>query len=237
MTTFWDPIIEHIDRKFSCWQYSYISKGGRLTLIQVVLNSLPTYYLSLFKAPVAISKLIEKKMRKFLCLEMSLSLSKMLGMKIWMIGIHLLEDCFWTENKKYGTFNRLVGRFPQTQRSVRLLIWTLASFSMRSLKDYIAVVVDHTLPMDIGPIWSTFIPKNVNFSCGLFFTRVLTLRISASLDFPPCILAQTSASCARITANPSSLYSSTVVTQNKFELNFIITSTPLALFLEFWTMF
>lgn len=184
MTTFWDPIIEHIDRKFSCWQYSYISKGGRLTLIQVVLNSLPTYYLSLFKAPVAISKLIEKKMRKFLCLEMSLSLSKMLGMKIWMIGIHLLEDCFWTENKKYGTFNRLVGRFPQTQRSVRLLIWTLASFSMRSLKDYIAVVVDHTLPMDIGPIWSTFIPKKCKFFLWSLFHKGVNTADKCQSRFP-----------------------------------------------------
>lgn len=63
---FWDPIIESIDHKLSSWQHSYISKGGRLTLIQAVLSNLPTYYLSLFKALMSVFKIIEKKMRNFL---------------------------------------------------------------------------------------------------------------------------------------------------------------------------
>lgn len=65
-TAFWDPIIECIDRKLSTWQLPYISKLGRLTLIQAVLSSIPTYYLSLFKAPVVICKSIERLMRNFL---------------------------------------------------------------------------------------------------------------------------------------------------------------------------
>lgn len=64
--SFWNPIIECIDRKLHSWQHSYISKGGRLTLIQVVLSNLPTYYLSLFRAPVAVCKSIERKWRNFL---------------------------------------------------------------------------------------------------------------------------------------------------------------------------
>lgn len=62
---FWDPIIEHINRKLSLWQLSYISKGGRLTLIQAALSSIPTYFLSLFKAPVAVCNSIERLMRNF----------------------------------------------------------------------------------------------------------------------------------------------------------------------------
>lgn len=37
-----------------------------MTLIQAVLSNLPTYYLSLFKAPISVYKIIEQKMRKFL---------------------------------------------------------------------------------------------------------------------------------------------------------------------------
>lgn len=62
----WNPIIERIDRKLHSWHHSYISKGGRLTLIQAVLSNLPTYYLSLFKAPVAVCKSIERKWRNFI---------------------------------------------------------------------------------------------------------------------------------------------------------------------------
>ncbi|MFS8029189.1 putative reverse transcriptase zinc-binding domain-containing protein [Helianthus anomalus] len=40
--------------------------GGRLTLIKSVLASLPVYYLSLYKAPVKVTKQIEKMMRNFL---------------------------------------------------------------------------------------------------------------------------------------------------------------------------
>lgn len=64
--SFWQPIIEKIDKKFDAWKYSYISKGGRLTLLQAVLSNLPTYYLSLFQAPTVVCKTIERLMRDFL---------------------------------------------------------------------------------------------------------------------------------------------------------------------------
>lgn len=83
--SFWDPIIEHIDRKFTSWQFSYISRGGRLTLLQVVLSSLPTYYLSLFKAPVALPNWLRKRRKD--------SFGKALKIRkehIWWDGIWLL---------------------------------------------------------------------------------------------------------------------------------------------------
>ena len=43
----------------------YISKGGRHTLIQATLSSLPTYYLSLFRAPLSIISCINKLTRNF----------------------------------------------------------------------------------------------------------------------------------------------------------------------------
>ena len=46
--------------------FSYLSKGGKLTLIHSTLSSLPTYQLSVFKAPIGICKSIEKSWRNFL---------------------------------------------------------------------------------------------------------------------------------------------------------------------------
>ena len=43
-----------------------MSKGGRLVLIQSVLSSIPTYYLSLFRIPVKVARSLEKLMRDFL---------------------------------------------------------------------------------------------------------------------------------------------------------------------------
>lgn len=46
-TSFWDPILEKIRKKFSSWENSLISKGDRLTLLQATLSNLPIDYLSL----------------------------------------------------------------------------------------------------------------------------------------------------------------------------------------------
>ena len=44
----WNPILERVEKKLSGWKQLYLSKGGRLTLLNSTLSSLPTYYLSLF---------------------------------------------------------------------------------------------------------------------------------------------------------------------------------------------
>ncbi|XP_026429782.1 uncharacterized protein LOC113326232 [Papaver somniferum] len=62
----WDPIIEKFDARLSVWRRISLSKGGKLALLKCILSSLPTYYFSLFKAPVSVIKLLEKKMRNFL---------------------------------------------------------------------------------------------------------------------------------------------------------------------------
>ena len=43
----------------------FLSRGGRLTLIQSILSLIPTYYLSLFKAPCSVIDVIEKLMHDF----------------------------------------------------------------------------------------------------------------------------------------------------------------------------
>lgn len=62
----WRPIVEKFQSKLSSWKAKSLSFGGRLTLIKSVLGSLPTYYLSLFKAPLGVLDTLEKIRRNFL---------------------------------------------------------------------------------------------------------------------------------------------------------------------------
>ncbi|XP_071718269.1 uncharacterized protein [Rutidosis leptorrhynchoides] len=47
----WNPIIEKFKKRLSDWNKGSLSFGGRLTLVKSVLNSLPLYYFSLYRAP------------------------------------------------------------------------------------------------------------------------------------------------------------------------------------------
>ena len=62
---FWDPVVNKVVKRLDGWKKAFLSRGGRLTLIQSVLSSLPIYYLSLFKAPSSVIRSLEKLMRDF----------------------------------------------------------------------------------------------------------------------------------------------------------------------------
>ena len=47
----WDPIINKCERKLAKWKQRHISFGGRVTLIQSVLTSIPIYFFSFFRVP------------------------------------------------------------------------------------------------------------------------------------------------------------------------------------------
>ena len=46
--SFWEPIISKISKRLNGWKIAFLSKGGRLTLIESVLSVIPTYFLSVF---------------------------------------------------------------------------------------------------------------------------------------------------------------------------------------------
>ncbi|KAJ0611749.1 putative RNA-directed DNA polymerase [Helianthus annuus] len=62
----WRTVIELFESRLSLWKASLLSIGGRLTLIKSVLQSLPLYFFSLFRAPVGVIDRLEGIMRKFL---------------------------------------------------------------------------------------------------------------------------------------------------------------------------
>ena len=62
----WEGIEDKFKRRLSAWKRQYISKGGRLTLINSTLSNLPMYLLSLFRMPKSVKGRLEKIQRDFL---------------------------------------------------------------------------------------------------------------------------------------------------------------------------
>ncbi|KAG5592568.1 hypothetical protein H5410_043082 [Solanum commersonii] len=62
----WNVIVEKFERRLASWQQQYLSLGGRLTLINSVLDSIPTYFMSLLLMPAEVKQRLDKIMRDFL---------------------------------------------------------------------------------------------------------------------------------------------------------------------------
>ncbi|KAJ0806197.1 putative RNA-directed DNA polymerase [Helianthus annuus] len=62
----WRPVYDIFEKRLSLWKAALLSIGGRVTLIRSVLESLPTYYMSIYKAPVKVVKDLESIITKFL---------------------------------------------------------------------------------------------------------------------------------------------------------------------------
>ena len=65
-TRVWDRVEEKFRKRLALWKRQYISKGGRITLIQSTLSNMPIYLMSLFCMPKSVIKRLEKIKRDFL---------------------------------------------------------------------------------------------------------------------------------------------------------------------------
>jgi hypothetical protein len=52
----WSTILEIMRKRLSIWNGRHLSIGGRVTLINSVLSSLPLYFFSFYKAPICVIK-------------------------------------------------------------------------------------------------------------------------------------------------------------------------------------
>ena len=62
----WEVLVETLDRRLNMSGHKYISFGGRIVLLNSVLNSIPIFYLSFLKMPVKVWKRIVRIQREFL---------------------------------------------------------------------------------------------------------------------------------------------------------------------------
>ena len=59
-------MIERISQILDRWKKTYLSLGGRITLIYSCLSHIPNYFLSLFKIPATVATKIERLQMDFL---------------------------------------------------------------------------------------------------------------------------------------------------------------------------
>jgi hypothetical protein len=52
----WEPVVKTIEKRLFSWRNQYISLGGRVILINLVLSSIPVFYLSFLKMPSSVKK-------------------------------------------------------------------------------------------------------------------------------------------------------------------------------------
>lgn len=62
----WDSVLDIFRKRLSSWKASVVSLAGRVTLIKSVLESLPMYYFSLYKAPATVIHKMEVIIKRFL---------------------------------------------------------------------------------------------------------------------------------------------------------------------------
>ncbi|CAJ2672826.1 unnamed protein product [Trifolium pratense] len=62
----WQPIVDSLTKRLSSWSGRNLSIGGRITLINSVLSSLPLYFFSFYKAPRCIINKLVRIQRNFL---------------------------------------------------------------------------------------------------------------------------------------------------------------------------
>jgi hypothetical protein len=61
----YQALLDRIDYYLAGWKGALLSKGGRLALVVVVLDSLPTYYMASLLLPILILQKIDKKRKSF----------------------------------------------------------------------------------------------------------------------------------------------------------------------------
>ncbi|GJR67919.1 hypothetical protein Tco_0013984 [Tanacetum coccineum] len=61
----WDEVTSKISSHLSKWKLNTIYIGGRLTLLKMVLISIPLYHMSIFKVPIGVLNKLESIHRKF----------------------------------------------------------------------------------------------------------------------------------------------------------------------------
>ncbi|XP_022032645.1 uncharacterized protein LOC110933746 [Helianthus annuus] len=62
----WRPVYDIFEKRLSLWKASVLNIGGRVMLIRSVLESLPSYFFSLYRAPAKVVEDLEGITRKFL---------------------------------------------------------------------------------------------------------------------------------------------------------------------------
>lgn len=62
----WEGVILKVRRRLASWKMQHLSLGGRLTLVNLILSKIPTYWMPIFRLPCWVIKDIDCIRRDFL---------------------------------------------------------------------------------------------------------------------------------------------------------------------------
>nr|XP_016515236.1 PREDICTED: uncharacterized protein LOC107831958 [Nicotiana tabacum] len=62
----WNEVLERCEKELATWKGNYLSLGGKITLVNNVIDALPTCMMSLFPIPVKVEKKVDALRRKFI---------------------------------------------------------------------------------------------------------------------------------------------------------------------------
>ncbi|KAK2387063.1 hypothetical protein QL285_060888 [Trifolium repens] len=62
----WEPMLNSLRKRLGVWGNKYVSLGGRIVLLNSVLNAIPIFYLSFLKIPIHVWKKVRRIQRDFL---------------------------------------------------------------------------------------------------------------------------------------------------------------------------
>ncbi|MCH82202.1 ribonuclease H protein [Trifolium medium] len=62
----WKPLLEHLRKMVNSWGNKYISLGGRLVLLNPILNFIPIFFMPFLKLPIQMVKKVIRIQREFL---------------------------------------------------------------------------------------------------------------------------------------------------------------------------
>jgi hypothetical protein len=62
----WDSLVEHVNKRLNSWANKFLSFGGRVVLLNSVLNAIPILYLSFMRMPVKVWRRLVRIQREFL---------------------------------------------------------------------------------------------------------------------------------------------------------------------------
>jgi hypothetical protein len=56
----WEPMLNSLRKRLEAWGNKYVSLGGRIVLLNSVLNAIPIFYLSFLKIPIIVWKKVRR---------------------------------------------------------------------------------------------------------------------------------------------------------------------------------
>uniref|UniRef100_M1A801 Reverse transcriptase zinc-binding domain-containing protein n=1 Tax=Solanum tuberosum TaxID=4113 RepID=M1A801_SOLTU len=62
----WSGVIERCEKRLAYWKSQYLSTGGRFTLVSSVMDSIPSYMMSLFPIPASVTDRLDVVRRNFI---------------------------------------------------------------------------------------------------------------------------------------------------------------------------